>query len=339
MASLTQAGAVALSSRLSSSCQCSAERQQALGSKSTASPFTSRDELATLRVSRSTSSQLRRKAVVSAVVEESVEAVSNAASAAGDSVVAEVANLPEADDTDGVASKRKPSPLERGGTLSGSKAEGKDPSAATLGKASSFNTSGEKFSDPRWQNGTWDIAQFTAEGKVDWDAVIDAEVIRRKWLEENPESSTNEAPVVFDTSIVPWWAWVKRFHLPEAEKLNGRAAMVGYAAAWLVDSATGVGLVDQQNSFLGKMLIFVSVAAILLIRKTDDLDTIKNLASEWTFYDRQWQATWKEGPPAASSEAEATLPLTPLAPSVPPESARAPPPPPPPAPTTPPSSE
>ena len=23
------------------------------------------------------------------------------------------------------------------------------------------------------------------------------------------------------------WAWVRRFHLPEAEKLNGRAAMVG----------------------------------------------------------------------------------------------------------------
>lgn len=28
----------------------------------------------------------------------------------------------------------------------------------------------------------------------------------------------------FDTSMVPWWAWVKRFHLPQAEMINGRAA-------------------------------------------------------------------------------------------------------------------
>jgi hypothetical protein len=47
-------------------------------------------------------------------------------------------------------------------------------------------------------------------------------VVRRKWLEENPESSKNEDPVVFDTSTIPWWAWVKRFHLPEAELLNGK---------------------------------------------------------------------------------------------------------------------
>jgi hypothetical protein len=42
------------------------------------------------------------------------------------------------------------------------------------------------------------------DGKVDWDAVIDAEVVRRKLLEANPVSSNNEEPVVFDTSIVPW---------------------------------------------------------------------------------------------------------------------------------------
>lgn len=47
------------------------------------------------------------------------------------------------------------------------------------------------------------------------------EVVRRKWLEDNPEASSNEEPVVFETSTVPWWAWVKRFHLPEAELLNG----------------------------------------------------------------------------------------------------------------------
>ena len=34
-----------------------------------------------------------------------------------------------------------------------------------------------KFADPRWVNGTWDLAQFNgANGETDWDAVIDAEV-------------------------------------------------------------------------------------------------------------------------------------------------------------------
>lgn len=48
--------------------------------------------------------------------------------------------------------------------------------------------------------------------------VIDAEVARRKLLEDNPIPSINEEPVNFDTSEIPWWAWVKRFHLPEVRK-------------------------------------------------------------------------------------------------------------------------
>ncbi|KDO57044.1 hypothetical protein CISIN_1g025671mg [Citrus sinensis] len=78
-----------------------------------------------------------------------------------------------------------------------------------------------KFEDPKWVNGTWDLKQFQKNGQTDWDAVIDAEARRRKWLENSPESSSNDDPVIFDTSIVPWWAWIKRFHLPEAELLNG----------------------------------------------------------------------------------------------------------------------
>ncbi|MQL75229.1 hypothetical protein Taro_007597 [Colocasia esculenta] len=78
-----------------------------------------------------------------------------------------------------------------------------------------------RFKDPRWVAGTWDLEQFKKNGTADWDAVIDAETRRRKWLEENPEASSNTDPVIFDTSIVPWWAWMKRFHLPEAELLNG----------------------------------------------------------------------------------------------------------------------
>lgn len=151
-----------------------------------------------------------------------------------------------------------------------------------------------KFEDPKWVSGTWDLKQFQKGGATDWDGVIDAEVKRRKWLEDNPESSNNDFPVVFDTSIIPWWAWMKRFHLPEAELLNGRAAMVGFFMAYFVDSLTGVGLVDQMGNFFCKTLLFVAVAGVLLIRKNEDLDTLKKLFDETTFYDKQWQATWQD---------------------------------------------
>ncbi|KAL5724056.1 hypothetical protein ACHQM5_007366 [Ranunculus cassubicifolius] len=151
-----------------------------------------------------------------------------------------------------------------------------------------------KYENPKWVGGTWDLKQFNKDGKTDWDAVIDAEVRRRKWLEMNPESSNNDEPVVFDTSIIPWWSWVKRFHLPEAEKLNGRAAMIGFFMAYFVDSLTGVGLVDQMGNFFCKTLLFVSVLGVLFIRKNEDVENLKNLFNETTLYDKQWQATWKE---------------------------------------------
>ncbi|KAF5734246.1 hypothetical protein HS088_TW16G00693 [Tripterygium wilfordii] len=150
------------------------------------------------------------------------------------------------------------------------------------------------FGDPRWIGGTWDLRQFQKDGETDWDAVIDAEVKRRRWLEDSPESTRNDEPILFDTSIIPWWAWVKRFHLPEAELLNGRAAMVGFFMAYLVDSLTGVGLVDQMGNFFCKTLLFVAVVGVLLIRKNEDLDKLKKLVEETTFYDKQWQATWKD---------------------------------------------
>ncbi|KAK6947508.1 hypothetical protein RJ641_000981 [Dillenia turbinata] len=151
-----------------------------------------------------------------------------------------------------------------------------------------------KFEDPRWVNGTWDLKQFQKDGNTNWDAVIDAEVRRRKWFEYNPESSSNDNPIVFDTSIIPWWAWMKRFHLPEAELLNGRAAMIGFFMAYLVDSLTGVGLVDQMGNFFCKTLLFVAVVGVLLIRKNEDIETLKKLLEETTFYDKQWQATWQD---------------------------------------------
>ena len=42
--------------------------------------------------------------------------------------------------------------------------------------------------------------------------------------------------------------------------------MVGYALAWVVDSLSGYGLVDQQNSFLGKLLLHIAVFGILIFR-------------------------------------------------------------------------
>ncbi|XP_024986201.1 light-harvesting complex-like protein 3 isotype 2, chloroplastic [Cynara cardunculus var. scolymus] len=160
--------------------------------------------------------------------------------------------------------------------------------------AASLEDAAVKFEDPKWVSGTWDLKQFQNGGATDWDAVIDAEVKRRKWLEINPESSNNDFPVVFDTSIIPWWAWMKRFHLPEAELLNGRAAMIGFFMAYFVDSLTGVGLVDQTGNFLCKTLLFVAVSGVLLIRKNEDLDNLKKLVEETTYYDKQWQATWQE---------------------------------------------
>lgn len=151
-----------------------------------------------------------------------------------------------------------------------------------------------KFQDAKWVNGTWDLKQFEKEGKTDWDSVIVAEAKRRKWLEDNPETTTNEEPVLFDTSIIPWWAWMKRYHLPEAELLNGRAAMIGFFMAYFVDSLTGVGLVDQMGNFFCKTLLFVAVAGVLFIRKNEDLDKLKGLFEETTLYDKQWQAAWKE---------------------------------------------
>nr|GMD78707.1 light-harvesting complex-like protein 3 isotype 2, chloroplastic [Ipomoea batatas] len=165
-----------------------------------------------------------------------------------------------------------------------------------------------KFRDPRWVGGSWELSQFQRDGKTNWDGVIDAEVKRRKWLEDNPETTSNQDPVVFDTSIIPWWAWMKRFHLPEAEILNGtikiititpkaiarRAAMLGFFSAYLVDSLTGLGLVDQMGNFFCKTLLFVAVGGILLVRKNEDIEALKRFVEETTFYDKQWQASWKE---------------------------------------------
>eukprot|EP01024_Parvocaulis_polyphysoides_P039947 TRINITY_DN3620_c0_g1_i2.p1 TRINITY_DN3620_c0_g1~~TRINITY_DN3620_c0_g1_i2.p1 ORF type:complete len:202 (+),score=37.21 TRINITY_DN3620_c0_g1_i2:430-1035(+) len=189
-------------------------------------------------------------------------------------------------------------PLSRGGTQSGEAALGKDASQATKSKSTgSFEQRIEdgRFVDSRWVSGRWDLEQFKgSEGKIDWDNVIDAEMGRRKLLENTPIDSMNEDKVLFSTDEIPWWAWVRRFHLPEAERLNGRAAMVGYFMALFVDQLTGVGILDQQNSFFGKLLLHITVFGVLLIRSNDDLKKYAGLLQEATFYDNQWNASWKD---------------------------------------------
>ena len=76
--------------------------------------------------------------------------------------------------------------------------------------------------------------------------------------------------------------------------MAGRAAMIGYVMGYFVDALTGAGLVDQTSNFFGKLLLLISVLGVLFIRKNEDLETLKQLAKEWTFYDKQWQASWQE---------------------------------------------
>lgn len=109
-------------------------------------------------------------------------AESSAAGVSTDSVVAQVSI--EAGVAPGLQSNtrtadmkgRRPSPLTCGGTLTGDKASGKDQGLTALGKMPArVGLNGGPFQDVRWKAGTWDLQQFTApNGKVDWDAVIDA---------------------------------------------------------------------------------------------------------------------------------------------------------------------
>ncbi|XP_027770937.1 light-harvesting complex-like protein 3 isotype 2, chloroplastic isoform X1 [Solanum pennellii] len=183
-----------------------------------------------------------------------------------------------------------------------------------------------RFSDKRWKSGTWDLNMFVKNGKMDWDAVIVAgkitkeqvfrllkhrdfsseliyslingmyvaEAKRRKFLELFPEAATNQQPVVFRSSIIPWWAWMMHSHLPEAELLNGRAAMVGFFMAYLVDVLTGLDVVGQMGNFLCKTALLATVGGVILFRKRTDFDNLKKLADEATFYDKQWQASWQD---------------------------------------------
>ena len=119
-----------------------------------------------------------------------------------------------------------------------------------------------RFVDCRWTGGRWDLTQFAGkDGSTDWDAVIDAEMARRKLLEDNPLACSERGggggrgrppppppspgyapppppppqtalsgdtdPVLFDTAEIPWWAWIRRFHLPEVCGMCARGGGAG----------------------------------------------------------------------------------------------------------------
>ncbi|KAI5670321.1 hypothetical protein M9H77_10685 [Catharanthus roseus] len=151
-----------------------------------------------------------------------------------------------------------------------------------------------KFVDERWKNGTWDLNMFVKRGKMDWDSVIVAEARRRRFLQIYPEAASNEEPVLFRSSIVPWWAWITHSHLPQAELLNGRAAMVGFFTAYFVDGLTRLDVVGQTGNFICKVGLFASVIGVLLFRRSQDFGNLQKLADEATLYDRQWQASWQD---------------------------------------------
>lgn len=80
--------------------------------------------------------------------------------------------------------------------------------------------------------------------------VIDAEIERRKLLEDTPVASLREDPVNFDTSEIPWWAWVRRFHLPEVSPIcyvsSMNAAIMRYCVAWCLVGCTCLPKQCQQ---------------------------------------------------------------------------------------------
>ncbi|XP_056159039.1 light-harvesting complex-like protein 3 isotype 1, chloroplastic [Syzygium oleosum] len=124
---------------------------------------------------------------------------------------------------------------------------------------------------------------------------------RRSFLEVYPEAATNEDPVLLRSSIIPWWAWIRRSHLPEAELLNGRAAMLGFSMAYMVDALTGMGVVGQTGNVLCKAGVFATVVAVLFFRRNQDIETFRKLVDEATFYDKQWQASWQDEAGSASA--------------------------------------
>lgn len=81
----------------------------------------------------------------------------------------------------------------------------------------------------------------------------------------------------------------------------GRAAMIGFFMAYLVDVLTGLDVVGQSGNFICKICLLATVIGVVLFRQTKSIQDLKNLADEATFYDKQWQASWQDPDLSGSS--------------------------------------
>lgn len=70
--------------------------------------------------------------------------------------------------------------------------------------------------------------------------------------------------------------------------------MIGFFMGYIVDVLTGLNVVGQTGNFICKAGLFVTIIGILLFRRSNDLDNLKKLVDEATFYDKQWQASWQD---------------------------------------------
>lgn len=64
--------------------------------------------------------------------------------------------------------------------------------------------------------------------------------------------------------------------------------------AYLVDALTGLDMVGQTGNFVCKAALFFTIVAVLVFRRKEDVENIRKLADEATFYDKQWQASWEK---------------------------------------------
>ncbi|KAJ0110751.1 hypothetical protein Patl1_01372 [Pistacia atlantica] len=140
------------------------------------------------------------------------------------------------------------------------------------------------------------VVTLNVEGQKSLDIVeqqetssLQTEAKRRRLLERYPESATNQEPVVFRSSIIPWWAWLRRSHPPEAELLNVELQWLGFFMAYIVDALTGLDVVGQTGNLVCKAGVFLTVVGVILFRQTEDFKKLKNLADEATMYNKQWQ--------------------------------------------------
>lgn len=66
---------------------------------------------------------------------------------------------------------------------------------------------------------------------------------------------------------------------------------------YVVDGMTGLDLVGQTGNFICKAALLLTVVGVLLFRRKEDIQNIKKLADEATYYDKQWKAS-SENPDA-----------------------------------------